>query len=253
MKILYSSQPKAKLYSPSTYKKQNNIKFSGNENEIQKSLIFTENYNRPFISKITSNREPKSFDLEKIQKLGIPNFCITNHNGVRGETLSSPKNRKFLKPLKKSGIRTIIDLRDKFPSSKFEDLCKEHNFKYYRFPIDASSIPDETIIKDLSKFFELLDDGDYYIACAQGLHRTDIALALNYTFNPKATEPPFLIGHIRGEQLKTDDINRRLNSVFKKLTAGALRGLGWDEYNADTFAKRKKIMYSMNRKFFNLR
>ena len=132
-------------------------------------------------------------------------------------------------------------------------MCNEYDFKYFKFPIDSSELPDDAIIERLPKLFELLNNGNYYIACAQGLHRTDIALALNYTFNPEATTPPFLIGHIRGDKLKTDDINRRLNSIYKNLTQDTLKSFGWEEYTEETFSQRKKEMYSMNREAFNLK
>ncbi len=253
MKILYSSQLNASLSPQKHHKKPNNIYFSGDKNKNVSSLDLSANYNKPFICRIAKKSEPKSFNLQKISSLNIPNFCITNHNGVRGETLSSPKNRKFLRPLKNNGISTIIDLREKYSSSKFEDLCSEYGFEYFKFPIDAFEIPDEMIIANLPKLFKLLNKGNYYIACAQGLHRTDIALAMNYAFNPEAKIPPFLIGHIRGDRLKTDDINRRLNSIYKNLSPDMLKNFGWEEYTDDTFAERKKQMYSMNREAFNLK
>lgn len=40
------------------------------------------------------------------------------------------------------------------------------------------------IISSLPLLFELMDKGGFYIACAMGRHRTDIAIALYYVMHP---------------------------------------------------------------------
>lgn len=268
MKILYSK----KISVLPNYKKQHNmqkdIKFRGELKETQSSLSCSAIYNTPLLYKNSyltnglselvtipqslSDKSKNQLDIPKISRLGIPNFYITNYNGIRGESLSSPKNRRFLKPLKNCGVTSIIDLREKYASNQFEELCAANGFNFLKFPINSVGVPDDVVILNMPQLFDYLDKGNYYIACAQGLHRTDIALALNYMFNPKTTEPPYLIGHIRGNQLKTEDITRRLNSVYKNLTENSLNNFGWDKYDEDTFFQRKKEMYLMNKEFFKL-
>lgn len=250
MKILYANRVDSISFCKIRQKEKKAQNPQKQNDQINNNLISSAIYNMLFVKR--SKTKNKSFDFEKISRLNIPNYCLTNHRGIRGETLSSPKNRKYLKPLKKYGLDTIVDLRYKFSSGKFEDLCKSYGLEYYRFPIDSSSLPDEKIIENLPKLFKVLNTKNYYIACAQGLHRTDIALALNYVFNPEAKEPPDLIGHIRGNKLKTDDINRRLNSIFKNLSQETLKDFGWSEYTQEIFTKRKKEMYAVNRQKFNL-
>lgn len=192
------------------------------------------------------------FDVELLKQAEIPNFNLTNYNGVRGEALSSPKNRKLMRLVKKAGIDTVIDLREKYSSSHYKDLCEEYGLNYYRMPINAFGVPSDEIIEKLPEFFGVLDKGNYYIACAQGLHRTDIALATNYVFNPKTQNPPLLYGHIRDGELKIDDIGRRLNSIYRQMDGETLKKLGWKEFSEETFRMRKNILYDTNRKAFDL-
>ena len=165
--------------------------------------------------------------------------------------MSSPKNRKYLRYMKKCGINSVIDLRDKYKSQVFPDLCNKNGLKYYSIPVDASSVSDEVIIKNLPLLFQIIDEGHFYMACAQGLHRTDIALSLNYVFNPKTSMPPVLRGHFRNGVLKFDDISRRLNSIKKNLTSEDLKKFGWDEDFEQQFVKRKKELIRYNKAIYS--
>lgn len=130
--------------------------------------------------------------LKKLKNVNIPNFAVIEENGIRGESLSSKNNRKFLIPVCNSGITTIVDLLDKYTSTKYPELCEKYGLKYYNIPIDSSSIDDKVIIENLPKLFEITNQDNYYIACAMGLHRTDIALALNYLFKFEDRKTPFI-------------------------------------------------------------
>ena len=99
----------------------------------------------------------------------VNNFHALPNNSARGEVLSSKRNRFFLKELKKLKIDTIIDLREKYSSSSFPELCAENNLNYFNIPIDSYNIPDKKILDKLPEFFKIMNKGGYYIACAQGL------------------------------------------------------------------------------------
>ena len=86
--------------------------------------------------------------------------------------------------------------------------------------------------------FKIMNDGRYYISCAQGLHRTDIALALNYIFNPKVQDVPIMIGHYH-DNMDMSDIARRINSISKKLNPEKLKALGWEKDAEEEITKRK--------------
>ncbi|MCD8024484.1 MAG: hypothetical protein LUE64_03005 [Candidatus Gastranaerophilales bacterium] len=187
------------------------------------------------------------FNAEKLEELNIPNFAYTCNEGIRGESLSSKRNRKFLKPIKNAGIETVIDLRDGYTSKNYRQMCNDCGLKYYNFPVDSSSVDDRTIIDNMPLMFDAINRGRFYIACAQGLHRTDIALAINYVFNPKAIDVPEMRGHFRDYGFKTDDISRRLNSIHGALTKEDLKKIGWDDTFEEEFTKRKSELIRQNR------
>ena len=186
----------------------------------------------------------KGIDVSRLRS--IPNFMEIEANGVRGEALSSPKNMKFLYPLSHSGINTVIDLRGKFGSEKYPLLCQKLGLKYINIPVDSAEIPAKEIIKELPRLFKIINEDNYYIACAMGLHRTDIALAMNYLYNPVEHKVPLMKGHIVKGKFKFDDIMRRINSINKALSEEDIKMLGWDDKFAETFQKRKKEFIKFN-------
>jgi len=190
----------------------------------------------------------KQIDMDKLIAFGIPNLKAVKENGtiigVRGESLSG-KNRKYLWAVKKAGIDSIIDLRATDHSRSFKSICEAAGYSYLHFPVDQAHTSDEKIIQNLPLLIETINQGGFYIACAMGLHRTDIALALCWLFNPKAQEPPILHGHHRNGIFRFEDIYRRANSVYRSLTGEDKAAWGWDEdFNRD-FNARKKILTRM--------
>lgn len=210
------------------------------------------NYNLPLLFKGDVDNVPQStklLNVDRLKSLGIPNFRLIDNNCVRGETLSSRKNKKFLIPVSKNGIKNIIDLRDKFSSQSFEQMCRQNHLNYYHIPIDSSSVNNRKLINSLPKLFNVLEQGNAYVACAQGLHRTDIALAINYLFNPRKQEtPPIMYGHFRENSFKFEDIARRVNLIKKELQPEDIKMLKWPSMDAfnDEFATRKKLLIEYN-------
>ena len=98
-----------------------------------------------------------------------------------------------------------------------------------------------------------MDRGNFYIACAMGRHRTDIAIALYYVMHPSVPfeEVPEMRGHRCSEkkQFRVDDIAARLNSILKAITPDELAALGLPaDYEAE-FLRRKKRLFDVNRHF----
>ena len=195
--------------------------------------------------------ENNKIDLNALTALGIPNLRAITENGivigVRGETLSG-RNRKYLWSVKKAGIDTVIDLRTPDHTGKFAPACEAAGFGYYNFPVDPAYTSDEEVIRNLPKLIKTIEQGGFYLACALGLHRTDIALALCWLFNPYAQEIPILYGHHRNGIFKCEDIYRRANSVYGNLTDEVKNSLGWDETFDRDFGKRKKILAAAQEK-----
>ena len=182
-----------------------------------------------------------------ILNTGIQNIA-TVYGGVRGTTLSSRHNMRYWQTVVDSGIRTIIELRDEDHSDRLCRMCEIHGIRYFAFPMDSHSVPNEVISSRLQEFFELIDNGDFYIACAMGLHRTDMALAIYWMFHgvDNGMNPPILRGHIVDGELVLDRLNnkvfRRLNSLYDYLMDNNVIHIP----NRETFAQRKKDLIDFN-------
>lgn len=188
-----------------------------------------------------------NIDFAKIKELGITNLKQIDDKGFRGESLSAERNNKYLPKIKNYGIKTIIDLRTSDYTEKYKQKCEKLGFNYYHIPIDSKTISDREIINNLPQLFKQLDNGDFYIACAQGKHRTDIALALNYLFNPKYKgEPPIMHGHVENGKMRIQDIFTRANSIYKSLTTEDKNILGWDKEYDEAFKIRKQKLVKFN-------
>lgn len=229
--------------------KAKNVSFCGNSAEKNRQLPMTLNYLDVLANQNAVMIKKTPLNVQRLTELNIPNFALLENNGARGESLSSKKNRKFIIPVKKCGIKSVIDLRDKYTSGKYKDMCNNAGLNYYNFPIDSHSIEDRRIIESLSEMFDVINDGNFYIACAQGLHRTDIALALNYLFNPKSKDVPVMYGHFRDSGFKYDDIARRINSIYKNINEDDLKRMSWGSSSSfeKEFILRKKKFLEDNR------
>lgn len=178
----------------------------------------------------------------------------TVYGGVRGTTLSSRHNMRYWQTVVDSGIRTIIELRDEDHSDRLCRMCEIHGIRYFAFPMDSHSVPNEVIAPRLQEFFELIDSGDFYIACAMGLHRTDMALSIYWMFHgaDNGMNPPILRGHIVDGELVLDRLNnkvfRRLNSLYAYLMDNNVIHIP----NRETFAQRKKDLIDFNRRHISM-
>lgn len=188
-------------------------------------------------------------NTELILSTNIQNID-TVYDGVRGTTLSSRHNLRHWQTVVDSGIRTIIELRDEDHSDRLCRMCEIYSIRYFAFPMDSHSVPNEVIASRLQEFFELIDNGDFYIACAMGLHRTDMALAVYWMFHgaDNGMSPPILRGHITDGELVLDRLNnkvfRRLNSLYAYLTENNVIPV----LDRETFIQRKKDLIDLNRR-----
>ena len=192
-------------------------------------------------------------NTELILSTNIQNLD-TVYGGVRGTTLSSRHNMRHWQTVVDSGIRTIIELRDEDHSDRLCRMCEIFGIRYFAFPMDSHSVPNEVIASQLHEFFELIDNGDFYIACAMGLHRTDMALAIYWMFHgvDNGMNPPILRGHIVDGELVLDRLNnkvfRRLNSLHVYLMENNIIHIP----DRETFAQRKKDLIDFNRRHISI-
>ena len=195
---------------------------------------------------ITFGQSKKTLAGESIRVQDIPNLHGALGKGLRGESLSSRKNRHFIPAVKKLGITQIIDLRTADHSEKFKNTVEKDGLGYSHFPIDANATSTREIINYLPSLIKQIDEGNFYIACAQGLHRTDIALSMYYLFNPRAEKPPVLYGYKRSDGLHIDAIMQRANSIFRELTEDDRKKLGLENFDEKAFKKKKQTLIQSN-------
>jgi len=183
---------------------------------------------------------------DSILDLPIANIARVSDHIVRGETLWASRNRRLINAVREAGVNCIIDFRTADFTNKFADICALKEIEYKHFPIDKANLPDEELLRSLPGLFEMLDNQHCYISCQQGLHRTDIALAIYYMFHDIPFVPD-LRGHKKNGILRCDDIMRRVNSLYAALTPELKNLLGIPEYGDNDFRCRRKKLLDSNR------
>ena len=155
-----------------------------------------------------------TLDVDKIAALNIPDFAPV-YGGVRGRTMSSRHQSPAWPTIREAGITTIIDLRADGVYSRLGDLCK--TFDYFYYPLDNKCENMESMVNLFPELCRHIDNGKFYIACAMGLHRTDIALCLYWVFYAadKGIAPPEIRGYTMEQGHSTDKIIRVLNSFYR--------------------------------------
>jgi len=192
-------------------------------------------------------------NINQLINTGIQNIA-TVYGGVRGTTLSSRHNMRYWQTVVDSGVRTIIELRNEDHSDRLCRMCEMYGIRYFALPMDSHSVPNEAIALRLREFFELVDNGDFYIACAMGLHRTDMALSIYWLFHgaDNGMNPPILRGHIANGELVLDRLNnkvfRRLNSLYAYLMENNIIPVP----DRETFAQRKRDLIDFNQRHLSI-
>lgn len=225
---------------------KNTINFDCHKNVPSDAKFYFAYKNIPVIKNYGESKDFK-IDIDRLKELNITNLQCIGKSGVRGESLSADRNYKFIPKVKECGIETIIDLRTADHTDKFKAKCQKFGLNYIHIPIDSKVTSDREILDNLPTLFKAIEDGKFYIACAQGKHRTDIAFAINYLFNPKhPPTPPKMYGHVENGKMRSQDIFRRANSLLKSMTPEDKATLGWNEKFEQTFKQRKQKLIEFN-------
>ena len=177
-------------------------------------------------------------DFSIMDSCQIANLRPIFGRGFRGETLAAARNRKWMDVLIRAGVNTIIDLRTADHNDKLAQGCAVAGLAYHHIPVDGQVRGAEEMASDLPTLFGLLDSEGFYISCQQGMHRTDIALALCYFFHDDS-EIPLMFGHRKNGVLRCDDILRRVNLMRPY----------FPDVADDAFEVRRKRFLAFNRKF----
>lgn len=182
---------------------------------------------------------------EKLMQLDIPDLALV-YGGVRGRTLSSPRQKFAWPTIKECGIKTIIDLRADGITTHLKYMCEKFGIEYYYYPVDKKASFIENIVRGFPEFCKKIDAGNFYIACAMGLHRTDIALCCYWMFYgaDKGLPAPEIHGYKMTDGHDVDKIMRVVNTFYKLSTQ--INGV--PPFPIETLTQRKRIITERARK-----
>ena len=184
----------------------------------------------------SSESIPLNYDA--IKATNVPDLHYI-YGGFRGATLSSPRQAHAWRTMIEGGIDQIIDLRSDV-SPHYEELCRRSGVAYFRYPIANDDDTISEMVEHFSEFCSLIDKGKFYMACAMGLHRTDIALCLYWMFYAadKGVKPPVLYGYTRISGHNTLKIMRILDKFYDMLE---LKN-GYPPLTKEKFEERKHVI-----------
>ena len=223
---------------------------------------------RPINTSLSSDefvRTTGGVDIARIKALNISHFRLIDSNSIRGVTLANQK-KEILKELRESGIETIIDLRaEANADSDYAKDCCDNGLDYFNFKLKinmpifnmplASKLSTEErdrenreFVERLPDFFELMNRGRYYMACLLGLHRTDLAVVLNYLVNPKEPKSPPILSHmyIKDETNFTNKYIGAMKNLYKNITQKEKDILGLSDNFKEIFDARITKLRLMN-------
>ena len=181
------------------------------------------------------------FDVEKILSTDIPDLALV-YGGFRGRTLSSTKQLHAWNTMLEAGINQVIDLRADYTSDFYSELCRKSGISYFHYSVSYEEV--EQMARLFPEFCRLIDKGRFYIACAMGLHRTDIALCTYWVFYAadKGIAPPEIRGYRRVDGHNTGKIMRILNALYKYWTTQN----GKEPMPIAVFRERKEIINELS-------
>jgi hypothetical protein len=158
-------------------------------------------------------------NFARLQQTHIPDLAPV-YGGARGRTMSSRHQLYAWRALQEAGVSTIIDLRLTDHTDRLPTLCEEYGMQYFHYPVNTSAEAVAQMAELFPQFCQLIDNGDFYIACAMGLHRTDIALCAYWVFYgaDKGVEPPMIRGYRKEDGHTLDKLMRILNAMYQAFT-----------------------------------
>ena len=144
-----------------------------------------------------------------------------------------------------AGIRQVIDLRADYTSDAYRKRCEEYGISYFHYPVVRGGRLDNPMAEHFPEFCSIIDKGNFYIACAHGLHRTDIALCLYWVFYAadKGIKPPSICGYREDKGLDTHKIMRALNGMYNYMENRD----GKKPMPIETFRERQEIIKRLSK------
>ena len=155
-------------------------------------------------------------DTFRILQSTIPDIAAV-YGGVRGRTLSSRHLDWAWQMLVEDGVKTVIELRGEDGSQRLPLKCASLGLRYFHYPVHKRGQSAPQMVALFEEFCSIMDGGDFYIACAQGLHRTDIALCTYWMFYgaDQGRPQPELRGYLESEGKDLVKIFQTLNAFYR--------------------------------------
>jgi hypothetical protein len=184
-------------------------------------------------------------DIERVIQTGIPDITPV-YGGVRGRTLSSQKQAYAWNTVVDAGLKQVIDLRKDYSADRYPELCRLYGVDYFHYPIDNDRETIGKMVELFPTFCEKIDKGDFYIACAMGLHRTDIALCTYWVFYAadKGIAPPPIRGYRQEDGHNTNKIMRVLNAFYQYIIERDSK----EAIPIEVFKERKEVINELSKK-----
>ena len=182
-------------------------------------------------------------NFARLQQTRIPDLAPV-YGGARGRTMSSRHQAYAWRALVEAGVTTIIDLREKDRTDRLPALCEQYGMQYFHYPVDTSAEAIDRMVTLFPNLCHYIDAGNFYIACAMGLHRTDIALCTYWLFygSDRGLEPPQIHGYRQEDGHRIDKIMCVLNAMYQTFTE--LNGA--EPMPLDLFRTRKNIIFKIS-------
>lgn len=183
-------------------------------------------------------------DINKILSTQIPDIAPV-YGGVRGRTISSYKQAYAWKTIVAAGLKQVIDLRKDYKADRYPELCRKYGVDYFHYPIDNDRETIANMVELFPQFCKKIDNGNFYIACAMGLHRTDIALCTYWIFYgaDRGIEPPHIRGYRQAAGHNTSKIMRIINAFYTYITEQT----GIEPMPIELFKERKKVINELSK------
>lgn len=169
-------------------------------------------------------------------------------DGLRGKTpLSGKKGLKFkLTKMKNAGIKRVIDLRANGEcSSAARTALADSGLEYINFPVEDGNWSVESL-SSITKYINAIKSGDYYVGCANGQARTDLAVAINYILNPQAKNVPQLYyGTASSSRVSVKSNIIQILDLIKE-NPKVVSDWGWNNYEQFSLESGKKLQTLLN-------
>lgn len=199
------------------------------------------------VAKLNKKTQQHVYICENLKDM--PDF-----NGLRGKTPLSARGKGLdfrLKKIKESGINTIIDLRAKSECSSIaRDSLNKLKLNYVNFPVGDLNWTSASL-DDITRYIQAVQKGDFYVGCANGQARTDLAVAINYVLNPLSENlPKFYYGSASSSRVSVKD---NLTSILKLVDEkpDIIKTWGWksyDDFKCNVSKRLDNIIQSLSHK-----